>query len=111
MISEAKRAYMKQWRSANKERIRANQIAYLAAKRERLLKQERKHLLPIMAELVARRRACGLTQLELARRSGYANNHICNWERGHKRIYLHQAQDIANAMGLRITIAGAESGK
>lgn len=59
---------------------------------------------PIMAELRAERLARGITQLELARRSGYCHNAICEFERGKRKIFLHALTDIADAMGLTINL-------
>ena len=59
---------------------------------------------PIMAELRAERRARGITQAELARRSGYAHNAVCQWERGERKIFAHALSDIANALGLDLKL-------
>ena len=59
---------------------------------------------PIMDELRAERRARGITQAELARRSGHAHNAICQWERGDRKIFLHSLDDLAGALGFTLNL-------
>jgi len=60
--------------------------------------------IPIMHELRAKRRSRGITQAEIARRAGYAEDTIRRWERGKQKIYLQALNDLANAIGLVVTI-------
>lgn len=57
-----------------------------------------------MAELRAERRARGITQAELAKRSGYHTNAIGEFERGTRRCFDAALFDIASALGFDLKL-------
>lgn len=59
---------------------------------------------PLMAELLAHRRAKRITAAELSRRSGYSINTINHYSCGRGRPSAQLLADLANAIGLELRL-------
>ena len=61
----------------------------------------------MIAELIRKQRVSqGITQRELAERSGFTLRSIQYWEKGTKSISLENADKLFKALGIEITIGG-----
>lgn len=67
---------------------------------------DRSYLAPdAMARLRSARLALGISQRVLAQRAGYSREEVCQWELGRRQIKLHQFEDLAGALGVRLTLS------
>ena len=61
----------------------------------------------MIAEIIRKQRISqGITQRELAERSGFTLRSIQYWEKGTKSISLENADKLFKALGIEITIGG-----
>ena len=69
------------------------------------IRQIRAHVHPVIRALEKRRRELRITQRVLAARLGYNLSSVSNWERGRNQPSLRHVSDLAEALGLELTVA------
>jgi transcriptional regulator with XRE-family HTH domain len=66
---------------------------------------------PVAVKLRARRKALGLSQSNVAAKTGYSAKTIKNWENGHGVPTMRSLIDWCEALGMSLTIAAKEPAK